>query len=156
MTGVLALAAYSFAGAHGDRGPREFGGASLFQDGPGGAGGPGRGRGPRGGGMPGLRGIELTDDQKAQIEALRDAERGNRQGPPADAALHRGLQAELFADAPDQQKIAALQQQLAQAQTARLAQRIAFEQKVAQILTAEQRAQIRDRLSRGRRDPPTR
>lgn len=149
MTGVLALAAYSFAGAHGDRGLRGFGSPSLFQDGAG-PGGPDRGRGPRGGGMFSLRGIELTDDQKAQIKALHDAERADRQGPPAVASLHRELQAELFADNPDAQKVGALQQQLAQAQAAQLSRQIALEQKLAQILTAEQRAQVRERFaSRG-------
>ena len=151
ITGVLALAAYSLADAHGNFGQRGFGRPEFAQDGAG-PGGPGRGRGGRGfGPMFSLRGIELTDDQKAQIKAIHDAEReamGDRQGPPADAALHRALQGELFADNPDSQKLAALQQQLVQAQSARLARQIAIEQKVAGVLTAEQRAQVRERLTR--------
>jgi Spy/CpxP family protein refolding chaperone len=71
--------------------------------------------------------------------------------------LRRQLEAEIFADAPDAQKSAGLQDQLVQAQAQRLAKEIATEQKIAQVLTAEQRAKIRDRLAqqpaRGARGP---
>ena len=53
----------------------------------------------------------------------------------------------MFADAPDTQKIATLQQQLAETQAARLAHQIAVQQKIAQVLTAEQRAKVRERLT---------
>ena len=53
----------------------------------------------------------------------------------------------MFAETPDAQKIATLQQQLVQAQCERLANEIAIEQKIAAVLTAEQRAQVRERLS---------
>ena len=135
MTAVLGLAAFSFASAQQGGEP---------------GGGP-RGRGPgfgpgRGGGMA-LRGVELTDEQKASIKAIHDAERTAQDGPPADGKLRRELEAELFADAPDAQKIGALQQQLVQAQSERLAHEIAVRQKVAQVLTAEQRAKVRERLT---------
>jgi protein CpxP len=100
-----------------------------------------------------LRGVDLTDDQKAAIKAIHEAERPAQNGPPADMAVRRQLEAELFADAPDAQKIATLQQQLVQAQGERLAHEIAVQQKVAAVLTAEQRAQIRERLSQA---PPER
>ncbi|MGH9372671.1 MAG: Spy/CpxP family protein refolding chaperone [Vicinamibacterales bacterium] len=140
VTAVLGLAAYTMAGAQGPR-----------------FGGPG-GEGPRGGfgrgGWPALRGIELSDDQKAQIRAIRDAERQSQEGPPAALQLHRQLQSEVFAESPDAQRLAALQQQVLQAQAAELAKRIALEQKLAKVLTPEQRASVRERLaqepSRGR------
>jgi protein CpxP len=139
MTAALGLAAYTFAGAQAPerRGPAGFGGPG----GPGGRGGPGA--------IAMLRGLDLTDQQKADIKAIRDGERDARSGPPADAQLRRQLQAEVFADAPDAQKLASLQQQIVQADAARLAQQIATEQKVAQILTAEQRAKVRDDLAKG-------
>ena len=136
MTGVLGLAAFSLSNAQ------------QSGDGqPGGPGGFGRG------GVAVLRGVDLTDEQKASIKAIHDAERPERTGPPADASLRRELEAEVFADAPDTQKIATLQQQLVQAQGERLAHEIAVQQKVAAVLTAEQRSKVRERLSQG---PPER
>jgi protein CpxP len=140
MTGVLGLAAFSLSNAQqSGEGPRGRG--------PGGPGGFGRGGGAV------LRGVDLTDEQKASIKAIHDAERQDRTGPPADATVRRELEAEVFAEAPDAQKIAALQQQLVQAQSERLAHEIAVKQKVAAVLTAEQRSKIRERLSQA---PPER
>jgi len=133
MTGMLGLAAYTFSGAQPPAGP----------EGPRLRGGPGGGRG----GVALLRGANLTDEQKAAIKAIRDAEQPATGGPIAEAQLRRELDAEVFAEAPDTQKIATLQQQLAETQAARLARQIAVEQKIAQVLTAEQRAKIRERLT---------
>ena len=134
MTGMLGLAAFSLSNA-------QQSGEAPRGRGPGGPGGFGRGGGAV------LRGVDLTDEQKASIKAIHDAERQDRTGPPADATLRRELEAEVFAEAPDAQKIAALQQQLVQAQSERLAHEIAVKQKVAAVLTAEQRSKIRERLS---------
>jgi periplasmic protein CpxP/Spy len=149
MTAVLGLAAYTFADAHNDRrGFRdaEAGLTGFSQErGRPGPGGPGR----RGGGpMLALRGLDLTEEQRTRIKAIHDAERESQPGPPADGALHRQLQEAIFAEAPDAGKIGELQQQLVQAESARLSKRIAIEQQIAQILTAEQRAQVRERLVR--------
>lgn len=134
MTGVLGLAAFSLSNA-------QQSGDSPRGRGPGGPGGFGRG------GVAVLRGVDLTDEQKASIMAIHDEQRQARTGPPADAALRRDLEAEVFAEAPDAQKIATLQQQLVQAQSERLAHEIAVQQKVAAVLTADQRAKVRERLS---------
>ena len=139
MTGVLALAAFSLSNAQQGNGP----GGSRGR----GPGGPGPGFGPGRGGAMMLRGVDLTDEQKAAIKAIRDAERPAPDDRPADVNIRRALEAEVFADAPDAQKIAALQQQLVQAQSERLAHEIAVQQKVAQVLTAEQRAKMRERLA---------
>jgi Spy/CpxP family protein refolding chaperone len=136
MTGVLGLAAYTFSGAQPP---------SAGPDGQRPRGGPGGGRGD----IAMLRGADLTEEQKAAIKAIREAEQSSRQGPSVEGRLRRDLQAEVFADAPDAQKIASLQQQLAESQTARLARQTAMDQKIAQVLTAEQRARIRERLSQG-------
>ena len=132
MTGVLGLAAYTLSGA---------------QPPAGGAGG-GRPRGGPGGGGPGiafLRGADLTEEQRTAIKAIREAERPAE--PPVEGRLRRELHAEVFAEAPDTQKIATLQQQLAESQSARLAREVATEQKIAQVLTPEQREKIRERLT---------
>lgn len=155
VAAILGLAAFSLADAQGGR--RGMG-RMDGQDPAGpqqerGFGGPRRGPGWRGGG-PGfaLRGLDLTDEQRAQIRGIHESERQAQQGPPADVQLHRELQAAVFADTPDAAKIAALEQQLVQAHSERLARRIAIQQKVAQVLTPEQRAQARERLTarRGR------
>ena len=144
MAAVLGFAAYTWSGAQGPPG----------QPGPGSGrpGGPGFGRG----GMALLRGADLSEQQRADIKAIRDAARESQAGPPAEVALRRQLDTELFADAPDAQKIAALQEQLLRAQADRLAREIATDQKIAQVLTAEQRARIRDRLSRSQPASPNR
>jgi Spy/CpxP family protein refolding chaperone len=149
MTAVLGLAAYTLADAHNDRRElrdREAGLTGFVQErGRPGSGGPGR----RGGGpMFALRGLDLTEEQQTRIKAIHDAERESQPGPPADGAVHRLLQEAVFAETPDAGQIAALQQQLVQAQSARLAKRIAIEQQIAQILTPEQRAQVRERRAR--------
>jgi Spy/CpxP family protein refolding chaperone len=130
MTGMLGLAAYTFSSAQPPaRGPE--------------------GQRPRGGpgGVALLRGADLTEEQKAAIKAIRDAEESAQQGQSSERQLRRELQAAVFADNPDTRKIASLQQQLAESQSARLARQIATEQKIAQVLTAEQRARIRERLT---------
>jgi Spy/CpxP family protein refolding chaperone len=133
MTGMLGLAAYTFSGAQpparGPEGERPRGG-------------------PGGAAVALLRGADLTEEQKAAIKAIRDAEQSAQQGQASEGQLRRELEAQVFADTPDTQKIASLQQQLTESQSARLARQIATEQKIAQVLTAEQRARIRERLSK--------
>ena len=133
MTGMLGLAAYTFSGAQpparGPEGQRPRGG-------------------PGGAGVAVLRGADLTEEQKAAIKSIRDAEESAQPGQSSEGQLRRELQAEVFADNPDAEKIASLQQQLAESQSTRLARQVATEQKIAQVLTAEQRAKIRERLSK--------
>ena len=143
MTGVLGLGAYTFSGAQpparSPEGQRPWGG-------------PGGGRGH----LALLRGADLTEEQRAAIRAIREAEQPAGEAPVDEARLRRELHAEVFAESPDAQKIASLQQQLAETQSARLARQIATDQKIAQVLTAEQRARIRERLAQapsGRRGP---
>ena len=113
------------------------------QRGPG-AGGPGFGRGGPGGFA---RFADLTDDQRKQVQAILEEERASHQGPPPSIALHRQLHAEILADAPDEQKIDALRQQLLQAQSDELTRQIAVQRKIAQVLTSEQRTKARERLA---------
>jgi Spy/CpxP family protein refolding chaperone len=146
---ALSLAAFSLADAQaqGQGQPRQGQAADVSGQ------GVRRGPGGRGGGfLFGLRGVDLTEEQRARIRAIHEAERqggsstGRRGG--ADAGLRATLQAELLADVPDAHRIAELQQQLAEAHAAHLAREVAIQQKVAQVLTADQRAELRDRLAR--------
>lgn len=130
MTAILGLGAFTVAGAQG----------------PGGRGvGPGRDGGGRGAMMM-LRGLDLTEAQREQIRAIREAQPGPADGR-GDAELHRQLRAELLADVPDFGKIADLQRQIVEAQSARLAHVIEVQQQIAQVLTPEQRATVRARLA---------
>jgi periplasmic protein CpxP/Spy len=133
MASVLALAAYSAAGAQ----PRGGSGGAPRAE------GPGAGRGV----MMMLRGLDLTDQQRAEVRTILQAQSASREAFRAEARLHRKLRSELFADAPDTGRLADLQQQLVQAQADRLAAQIATGQQVAQVLTAEQRAAARERLA---------
>lgn len=132
---VVGVAGFSFASAQpdGQRGP--------------GFGPGGRGRGGPGGFGHLARIADLTDEQRAQVRSILDEERGTRQGPPPAAALRQQLEAEILADAPDDQKIDALRQQLVQAQGEALAKQIAVQRRIAQVLTPEQRAKARERVT---------
>jgi periplasmic protein CpxP/Spy len=104
-----------------------------------------RGGGP-GGPVPMMWLADATDAQREQAKAILDEARGSHQGPPPQMTLRRQLEAALLADAPDEQQIASLQQQLAAAEADAVARQVAVERKIAQILTPEQRAKIRERL----------
>ena len=144
-TGVVAaiaavfVASVAVAGgqgpAHGQRRGPGFGG-------PGGPGGRGL--------MPGLM-QELTEEQRGQVRAIMQEQRGDQQGARPDAKLRQALQAELLADVPDDQKIDELKQQILAAQAQGLEQHIAAQKRIAQVLTPEQRAKARERLAEGPR-----
>ena len=108
--------------------------------------GPAGMRGPGGPGRGVLQG--LTEEQRQQVKAIMDEGRDAQQGPPADAKLRRDLEAELLADRPNDQKIEDLKQQILLAQAEGLSRHISVQKRIAQVLTAEQRAQARERLAR--------
>lgn len=115
--------------------------------------GPGQRRGPGAGG-PGGRGLmgimqDLTDEQRTQVRAIMQEQREGQQAPPADAKLRRELEAELLADAPNDQKIEELKQQIVAAHAEALTRHIALQKRIAQVLTSEQRAKARERLTQG-------
>jgi Spy/CpxP family protein refolding chaperone len=94
---------------------------------------------------------DLTDEQRTQVRAIMEEQRQGEQGPPADAKLRRELEAELLAEAPSDQKIEDLKQQLLVAHAEGLSRHIAVQKKIAQILTAEQRTKAREALAEGPR-----
>lgn len=122
----------------------------------------GRGWGPEGGpagALLMLRGLELSEQQRQQLREIREAQPADgRQAFAVERQLHRQLAIELVADAPDTQKLAELQRQIADAQTARLARQVELGQQMAQVLTPEQRSTLRERLAQAheRRAPGAR
>jgi protein CpxP len=112
-------------------------------------GGRGPGRGPGfDGGLPILRGLDLTDAQREQIRALAQAQRGNDSPRRNLMDLERQLQTAILADTPDQQKIEELKNSIAAAAAADLTARIDLQSRIAQVLTPEQRAQAREALAK--------
>jgi len=123
------------------------GGVSFAQNAPPGPPGPrfGRQAGPMAGPMGRFRGLDLTQAQRDQLKALADARR--ERGAPAAGKvreLSQALQAELFADAPDQGRIEQLKIDLNLAQKQALDDRVAAELEMAAILTPEQRQRLRE------------
>jgi Spy/CpxP family protein refolding chaperone len=106
-----------------------------------GHGGPG-GRGL----MPGIM-RELTDEQRQQVRAIVQQQREGQDAPRADMKLRRELEAELLADAPNDQKIEELKTQILAAQAEGLSKHITVQKQIAQVLTPEQRAKARERLA---------
>lgn len=147
------VASVAVAGSHrtGDQQPPQGQGMGQRRGGPGGPGGPG------GRGFGGAIYADLTEQQREQIKAIHDAARESQSGPPADAKLRQQLELELLADAPNDQTIETLKQQIAAAQLEGLTRHIAVQKQISQILTAEQRAKARERIAeapgpgRGRR-----
>ena len=105
---------------------------------PGRAGGPG---GP-GGFLVGLRRLDLTDEQRAQIkEVLQAARPADNQGPGGKLMeLRHSLRTAILADTPDQAQIDQLRTAIVEAEAAALAKRVEVGLKISQILTPEQRA----------------
>lgn len=138
---VASVAVASSQQAGGDQQPQRPGAGQRR----GGPGGPGFGRG----GPMGAIFADLTEQQREQIKAIHDAQRQSEQGPPADAKLRQQLELELLADAPNDQTIESLKQQIAAAQLENLSRHIAVQKQISQILTAEQRAKARERIAQG-------
>lgn len=135
MTAALGVGAYTLAGAQGP-------GRQGWGAGPDGRGGPGRGSA-----MLMLRGVELSDTQREQLRAIREAHREAPETFAAQRELHRQLRTEILADVPDVQKLAELQRQLTEAQAARMARQVEVSQQIAQVLTPEQRNTLRERMA---------
>ena len=96
--------------------------------------------GPGGGLMPMLHQLNLTDAQKDQIRALMEAE--HTAGPSKILELQQKLHTAVFAEAPDLQVIDALKTSLNAAHAEELDRHVEHLQKLAQILTPEQKQQL--------------
>ena len=109
----------------------------------------GRGFGPGGPGM--LQKLNLTDAQREQVRGIVEQQRQGDQAPGKKLAdLQLELHALVFADSPDHAKIDQVKADIAQAEAAALNARVETDLKIAQILTAEQRAKARELRPGGR------
>lgn len=108
-----------------------------------------------------FRGIELTAEQKQQIQQILEANKPEREDRKARVEQHRALEALVKADFFDE---TAVRQALEAEHSQQLEQRIAqlqFRHKLYQVLTVEQKAQLeaqqKDRLHKFRehRKPAT-
>jgi protein CpxP len=112
-------------------------------------GGRGPGRGPAfDGALPVLRGLDLTDAQREQIRSITEGQRNGNNPRRNLMDLERQLQAAILAETPDPQKIDDLKNSIASAAATELAARIEMQERIAQVLTPEQRAQARDALAK--------
>lgn len=118
--------------------------------GPGGR-GPGqmRGAGP----MALLRGIQLTDAQREQIRSIhQEARQAESRGKGLE--LQRELHQALLADTPDQARIESLKQAIVSQHAEALSRRVDIQTRVLQVLTLEQRAELRQRAEQAPESRP--
>lgn len=93
-------------------------------------------------GMPGLN---LTDAQRDEIAKLREEHRAaTREDSQKLRVAKRQLRDEVFADNPDQNKIATLKSDIAQLSQQLEARRLDEQERFARILTPEQRKLMRE------------
>jgi Spy/CpxP family protein refolding chaperone len=101
--------------------------------------------GGRGGPGGPLQKLNLTDDQRTQIQTLMEQ---HRQATQSSAQKMRDLEQQLknavFADAPDGNAISQTQSQIAALEAQLAADRVAGAKQIAGVLTADQRKQVRD------------
>jgi len=84
--------------------------------------------------------LQLTDDQKTQMKAIFTEQHEQMQARLNDLRQsQRDLRAEVFADAPDANKIQTLQAHIKGLQADMLAAHVQLDQKIAAILTPDQR-----------------
>jgi Spy/CpxP family protein refolding chaperone len=84
--------------------------------------------------------LQLTPEQQQAIRTLLDEQRASTGSEMAHVRdLRQQLNSAIFADVPDASAIEQIQQNLADAQRSALAQRVALQLKIAQILTPAQR-----------------
>ncbi|HWI17350.1 MAG TPA: Spy/CpxP family protein refolding chaperone [Vicinamibacterales bacterium] len=149
VAGVAALAltigAPVFVAAQQDQPRRGPGVEGQKRPGPG---GPGmRMRGPGGpGGVAGFRGLDLSDDQKAQLKKIAESHQAEfRAIGEKTRAAHEGMRALIDADTIDESAIRAKSQEVAAAQAEAMILNAKIRKESLQILTADQLAKLKER-----------
>ncbi len=135
---VAIVAAGAFVFAQGGPPPQRAGRGQMMGQGPGGPGGRG--------GMMGLGRLNLTDDQRAQVQKLMEANRQAHQPEQQKMAdAQKALRDAIFADAgPDESAIQAAQAQIQSLEPQMAQHRVEMQVAIAKILTADQRKQMRE------------
>lgn len=103
----------------------------------------------RGDGLPPmLRGIELTDAQKAEIKSLVEAQRADKKDRmETHWQTHKQLAKLSFADELDQAKLDALVADAAEAHVQRLTDKANLNNAIFNVLTAEQQQQLVQKMA---------
>ena len=118
----------------------------MAQDAPDRRGGPGAGRQMRGPGMgPEFRGLDLTDDQRAQLRKIREARQAEfKAAGEKVGAARQGMRALVEADSINESAIRAKSAEVAtaEAEVAILNAKVRAES--LQILTSEQQAKLKE------------
>lgn len=112
--------------------------------GPGGPGGPGM---RRGGPMrlPGFRGLDLSDDQQAQLKQINESHAAEFKAVrDKSRAAHEGMQALITADTINESAIRAKSAEIAAAEADLLILNAKIRKEALQILTAEQLAKLKE------------
>lgn len=112
---------------------------------PGGRGGPGM-RGPgRPGFGPGFHELDLTDDQKAQLETIAESHRAEFEAAGKKSrAAHEGMRALIDADAIDEAAIRAKSAEIAAAEAEVMILNAKVRRESMQVLTSEQLAKLKE------------
>ncbi len=113
--------------------------------------GPGFGSGSCGGDFAGVPGLELTADQKAQLEAMRDAQFKEIEPLREQMFAKRDAVRKLWlAPTPDQAKILAAQKEMRTLRDQMQDKMTAFRLEALKVLTPEQREKLQSAASTGR------
>ncbi len=149
---VLTLAAGAPLLMAQDQQPQQRQGRGM--GGPGGPGmrGPGGPGGPMGMGFgPGFRGLDLTDDQKAQLKKIADARRSDFEAAGEKVrAAREGMRALVEADSINESGIRAKSAEIAAAEADVMILNAKVRQESLQVLTSEQQAKLKEqRAARG-------
>ena len=113
-----------------------------------------RGPGPRGGGLPFLRDLNLTDDQKAEIKKILDNEAATTKDLHDKLrALHQG-EPEPFSTTFDEASVRAAAESRAKIDIELQVSHARTMSQIANVLTAEQRAQLAARKGQFHEGPP--
>ena len=115
---------------------------------PGGRGGPGM-RGPGGPMMmglgPGMRQLDLSDDQKAQLKSIAESHRDEFRAAGEKArAAHDGMQALVDADSINESAIRAKSAEIAAAEAEVMILNAKVRQESMQVLTSEQQQKLKE------------
>jgi periplasmic protein CpxP/Spy len=117
---------------------------------PGGRGGPGMrgpgrpGAGPMGIGL-GFRGLDLTDDQRAQIKSINDSHREQfQQAGEKVRAARQAMQALIESDSIDESAIRSKSAEIASAEADAMILSAKVRQESMQVLTSEQLAKLKE------------
>ena len=122
-----------------DQAPQAHGRGGPGMGGPGGPGGR-MGFGPR------FRGLDLTDDQKAQLKKIREARRSDFKAAGQKVrAAREGMRALVEADSVNESAIRAKSAEIAAAEADVMILNAKVRQESLQVLTSEQQAKLKER-----------